>query len=413
MATVSRQPFAPLDGTRLQTLTSLKNRQNAASTASPVKRKASDVVEDNDAENVDPVIFAKRVKGSSDTSFPAKDFIKPATFLLTKSASTSNIASNAVSTPKLAVPRPRSVLNPKSPAARLNTGIVKSSTLSAPAGRSPTRGKRAGLLSSRRRTAGPYSRIDPPSFGLSSSSSGAPFSLDAALKGTIPSYTSRDASATPAAPTSSIAPVSSTRSSDFPSLHEADLKSSWFFEIHEDTADQEMTNLLQHSTCTLDISSDEESERRQQRERAEGKENVPPMDDVSQTARPRAARLAADADDMFVEKERSPLGEMDVKSYFADGCDETSVVIIPGDDEEEQQPVKTDFEPVPEIKIDASAVPGPVVEDGAKSIDELMQKSDEPAPSAALLQPIEGTGESFEVWESSSAKDETEAVPSC
>ena len=207
--------------------------------------------------------------------------------------------------------------------------------------------------------------------------------------------------------------MTSSRSSDFPSLLEADLKSSWFFEIHEDTADQEMTNLLQHSTCTLDISSDEESERRQQRERAEGKENVPPIDDVSQTARPRAARLAADADDMFVEKERSPLGEMDVKSYFADGCDESSVVIIPGDDEEEQQPVKTDFESVPEIKIDASAVPGPVVADGTKSIDELMQKADEPAPAAALLQPIEGTGESFEVWESSSAKDETEAVSSC
>lgn len=373
------------------------------------------MVEDNDAENVDPIMFTKRVKGSSDTSFPAKDFVKPATFLLTKSASTSNIASNTVSTPKLAVPRPRSVLHPKSPAARLNTGgIVKSSPLSAPAGRSPTRGKRAGLLSSRRRTAGPYSRIDPPSFGLgASSSSGAPFSLDAALKGTIPSYTSRDASAAPAAPASSIAPVTSSRSSDFPSLLEADLKSSWFFEIHEDTADQEMTNLLQHSTCTLDISSDEESERRQQRERAEGKENVPPIDDVSQTARPRAARLAADADDMFVEKERSPLGEMDVKSYFADGCDESSVVIIPGDDEEEQQPVKTDFESVPEIKIDASAVPGPVVADGTKSIDELMQKADEPAPAAALLQPIEGTGESFEVWESSSAKDETEAVSSC
>lgn len=30
MATISRQPFAPLDGARLQSLTSLKNRQNGA-----------------------------------------------------------------------------------------------------------------------------------------------------------------------------------------------------------------------------------------------------------------------------------------------------------------------------------------------------------------------------------------------
>ncbi|KAK8066889.1 hypothetical protein PG997_013636 [Apiospora hydei] len=392
MATLSRQPFAPLDGTRLQTLTSLKNRQNG-------KRKAADVIEDNDTENVDPILFSKRVKGSSDSSLLPKDFIKPATFLLTKSASTSKIAS----TPKAAAPRPRSVLNPKSPASRVNTGIAKSSPLSAPAGRSPTRGKRSGLLSSRRRTAASVSvhrRRLPPS-------------LDAALKGTIPSYKSRQASATPAASEPSIAPVSSTRSSNFPSLHEADLKTSWFFEIHEDTAEQEMTNLLQHSTCTLDISSDEESARRQQRERAEGKENVPPMDDVSQTARPRAARLAADADDMFVEKERSPLGEMDVKSYFPEGCDETSVIIIPGDEEEEQQPVNKDLESVPEIKVGEGAVPKPVVEDGAKSIDELLRKSDEPAPSAALLEPIEGTGESFEVWESSSAKDENEAASSC
>lgn len=31
MATLARQPFAPLDGARLQTLTSLKNRQNGMS----------------------------------------------------------------------------------------------------------------------------------------------------------------------------------------------------------------------------------------------------------------------------------------------------------------------------------------------------------------------------------------------
>ncbi|KAM6518834.1 hypothetical protein FSOLCH5_007597 [Fusarium solani] len=56
------------------------------------------------------------------------------------------------------------------------------------------------------------------------------------------------------------------------------MKASWFFEIHEDTPEQEMTNLLQHSTCVLDISSDEESERKRSRDRAEGrdKENIPP-----------------------------------------------------------------------------------------------------------------------------------------
>ncbi|KAI0123433.1 hypothetical protein BJ170DRAFT_599398 [Xylariales sp. AK1849] len=405
MATITRQPFAPIDGSRLQTLTSLKNRQNAISAPSPVKRKASDVDTD-DFENVDPVLFAKRSKGT-DSFYPTKEFIKPSAFVLTKSASTNNIASP----PKaVALPRPRSLLQPKSPAAKLNTGIAKLAPLSVPAGRSPTRGKRSGILSSRRRTAGPYTRIDPPVFGLgaASTSSPAPFSLDAALKGTIPSYASRNVS-------SSI-PRTSSRSAGLSDLHEPDSKSSWFFDIHEDTPEQEMTNLLQHSTCVLDISSDEESETRQARERVEGKENVPPVDDVSQTSRPRATWLAGNMDDMIIEKERNPLGEMNVRDYYAEGCDEASVIIIPGDEDEEQQLAKTEFEFAPEIKLAQvveAAAPEPVSEDGAKTVDELMQKVEEPAPGAALLEPIQGTGDSFEVWESGSAKDETEVAVEC
>lgn len=407
MAAVTRQPFAPIEGPRLQNLTSLKNRQNAVAIASPVKRKASDIDTD-DSENVDPVLFSKRSKGSSSDGFyPAKDFIKPASFILTKSASLSTIT--VTTSPKVATPRPRTLLNPKSPAARLNTGIVKSSPLSAPAGRSPTRGKRAGLLSSRRRTAGPYTRVDPPRFSLGSlsSSSAAPFSLDAALKGTIPSYTGRNASPK----------ESSSRSSGLDDLHGSSNKSDWFFDIHEDTPEQEMTNLLQHSTCVLDISSDEESETRLLRERAEGKENVPPVDDVSQTSRPRTAR-AVDADEMIFEKERNPLGEMNVRDFYAEGCDESSIIIVPGDDDEE---AKTEYEfaadapaEEPAIAMPVSGEPSLVVaEDGTKTLDELMLKTEESAPTAAVLQPIEGTGESFEVWESGSAQDETEAVVAC
>ncbi|KAI0377948.1 hypothetical protein F5Y04DRAFT_263110 [Hypomontagnella monticulosa] len=396
MATIARQPFAPLDGARLQTLTSLKNRQNALTTSSPVKRKASDSLDSDDFENVDPLFFSKRSKGSDN----AKDsFIKPSSFILTKSASTGNI--NVVSHPKAAAPRPRSVLNPKSPVSRLNTSIAKSTPLSAPAGRSPTRGKKTGILSSRRRTGGAF-RVDPPSFGLSSASP-APFSLDAALKGTIPSYANRNGS--------SVSKSSSSSSMDLNGLHGGGMKSSWFFDIHEDTPEQEMTNLLQHGTCVLDISSDEESETRRQRERAEGKENVPPVDDVSQTSRPRATRPTAD-DEMVFEKERNPLGEMDVREYYSEGCDENSVIIIPGDEEDEQpqQLTQGDFEFAPALNPDESEVPQSAAEDGLKTIDELMEKTDEPAPGAAVLEPMEGTGESFEVWESGSAKDEAETV---
>jgi hypothetical protein len=365
-------------------------------------------VETDDFENVDPVLSAKRSK-ASDNFFPAKDLaknFKPSPTFLFKSASTGSVVSPA----KAATPRPRSLLHPKFPAAKLNTSIAKSSPLSAPAGRSPTRGKRCGILSARRRTAGSYSRVDPPIFGLgaSVSSSPAPFSLDAALKGTIPSYGSRNA-----ATTSQSTPAS--RNSSLSDLGDADMKSSWFFDIHEDTPEQEMTNMLQHSTCVLDISSDEESESRRQRERVEGKENVPPVDDVSQTSRPRTARAEAGADDMIVEKERNPLGEMDVRDYYAEGCDETSVIIVPGDEGEEHQATKHEFSFNPELKLEekTTSLPEPAAEDGSKTVEELMQQPEEPAPSAAVLEPIEGTGESFEVWESRSSKDEAETPVVC
>lgn len=390
MTSVIRQPFAPLDGARLQNLTSLKNRQNAISNA-PVKRKASEV-EVDDSENVDPALFAKRSKGAgAENDFKA--FFKPSKFVLTKATSTPSLPSAKDvlgDLPLKAQPSKRQIIQPKSPAARLNASLSLSS-LTAPAGRSPTRGsKRIGILS-RRRT----QRVDPPAFGLSSS---VPFSLDAALKGTIPSYSG------------------SFRSAASSNLLEPSMKSDWFFDIHEDTPEQEMTNLLQHSTCTLDISSDEESEQRARREQAEGrdKENIPPADDVSQTtSAARAARAAGVFDDMIIDKHRGPLSDLNVEDYYAEGCDSTSVIIVPGDDEEAEtvideaeQPLR-DSEPAETVPVfEESATSVADVE--AISVDHLMGR-DEPAVKAAILQPIEGTGESFELWESGSFRDENEA----
>ncbi|KAM5344705.1 hypothetical protein ACJ41O_010567 [Fusarium nematophilum] len=358
MAAVTRQPFAPLDGSRLQTLTSLKNRQNAVAPTAG-KRKA-ELIDTDDSENVDPSLFAKRSKGSSASS---KDILKPSAFSA------------------------RRTLQPRSPAARLNTNITKSSPIYAPAGRSPTRSKRSGIASSRRRTAGPYTRVDPPALGLGSA---APFSLDAALKGTIPGY----GSSKPALKES------------LSSLHEEDMKASWFFEIHEDTAEQEMTNLLQHSTCTLDISSDEESQRKANRDRAEGrdKENVPPPDDVSQTSSRRAVR--ANADDMVVEKERVALGEMNTADFYAEGCDESSVIIVPADDDEEPQQEEPAVAKGLAFTPDLNKTLDPSTED----IDALMAKPTEGSSKAAVLEPIEGTGESFELWESGSATEDAEPI---
>ncbi|KAI8661202.1 hypothetical protein NCS55_00989800 [Fusarium keratoplasticum] len=377
MAAVTRQPFAPLDGARLQNLTSLKNRQNALPPTAG-KRKA-ELIDTDDSENIDPSVFAKRSKASS------KDMLKPSAFVL-KAAP---IPAPSALPDRLTSPtKSRRTLQPKSPASRLSTGsITKSSPLYAPAGRSPTRTKRSGLASSRRRALGPYTRVDPPSFSLGSA---APFSLDAALKGTIPGYGSSKPA--PKEPLSA--------------LGEGEMKASWFFEIHEDTPEQEMTNLLQHSTCVLDISSDEESERKRSRDRAEGrdKENIPPADDVSQTSSRRSARVSAD--DMVVEKERVALGEMNTADFYAEGCDETSVIIVPADEDEVPEPevsnMAKDFVYAPEEK----------AEEPTEEIETLMAKPTEGSSKAAVLEPIEGTGESFELWESGSSKDEAEPATS-
>ncbi|GAB0133695.1 hypothetical protein EsDP_00002095 [Epichloe bromicola] len=399
MASVSRQPFAPLDGSRLHSLMSLKNRQNAFTPQSNTKRKA-ELLDMDDFENVDPSLSAKRPKGAA-SGTPTMDMLKkPSSFVLTKATVTPSANVRALVSPIKASTAPRRTLHPKSPINKLSTNVTKSSPMSAPAGRSPTRGKRSGILSNRRRTAGPYTRVDPPSFALDSA---APFSLDAALKGTIPSYGSR--------PRSNALSKGSSISSF---LAEPDMRASWFFDIHEDTPEQEMTNLLQHSTCVLDISSDEESEQKARRENAEGrdKENVPPSDDVSQTPARRSARAAA-PDAMAVDKERIALGEMNTADFFAAGCDETSVIIVPGDDDE--QPAEPLIESV--AKPFAVVEKAPVADDDQstpqlknvetlKVIDQLMAKSETPSRAAAL-QPMEGTGESFDLWESGSAKDDT------
>lgn len=380
----------------------------AAFSSGSGKRKAESIDTD-DSENVDPIIFSKRSKGAD--SFFSNDCFKPSSFVLTKAAAPSVPKPSPTSSypsltrPKNAgVSKPRSIIKPRSPVSKLNTALTAAAPLSAPAGRSPTRGsKRVGILSNknRRRTASPFTRVDPPAFGLGA---GAPFSLDAALKGTVSSYASRSAVA--AAPSSSL----------LSSLYGAELDGSLNFEIHEDTPEQEMTNLLQHSTCVLDISSDEESEQKRRRETAEGrdKENIPPVDDISQTTSSSTRRRDLDGDDMVFEKTRGPLSEMNVADYYAAGCDSRSVIIVPGDDDEAETVHGGDEYQEPEFNVAGDVIPklsrASRVSETEASIDELMGKRNDPAPQAALLQPIEGTGESFELWESNSAKDEAEPI---
>lgn len=121
---------------------------------------------------------------------------------------------------------------------------------------------------------------------------------------------------------------------------------SWFFEIHEDTPEQEAANLMTHSATVLDISSDDDAETRAKNEElSRGKENIPPpdfalaqprtasanaVDDGEETEieepvkRPRLRKITQDA----MDEDRKPLGDLLPNEFYADGCDASSYVTV-------------------------------------------------------------------------------------
>lgn len=227
-----------------------------------------------------------------------------------------------------------------------------------------------------------------------------------------------------------------------------------------------MTNLMEHSTCTLDISSDEETEARRRDER--GKENVPPLDDVSQTqarlpasssmsydciadakARTRSLRRRKEIEEGAIEIDRSPLGDLEAEEFYAEGCTSSDVILVadeeiepesdeqlPRSDESYEADAPSQFEPIETAQEIIDVEPLDNLSEGfpcdlsedipctfdfslpteewtveLKAVDELMTKSDSDAPAQAkLFEPLEKAEEGFEVWESGSARGEDELV---
>ena len=121
----------------------------------------------------------------------------------------------------------------------------------------------------------------------------------------------------------------------------------WFFEIHEDTPEQEAANLMEHSASVLDISSDDDVTTKQRNEEQErGKENIPPPDFLlsqprmrsvvdaeldepeakieEPVKRPRLRKLVQDA----MDEDRRPLGDLVPSEFYAEGCDASSYVTV-------------------------------------------------------------------------------------
>ena len=212
---------------------------------------------------------------------------------------------------------------------------LPSGTSSAPAGRSPKQ-KRVGLLSKKRSSLSPFKRIEPPLLGARKAGHGGlPLSIDAALNGTLsknkePAVTQNITTAPLPAP---------VPTSDALTIEES-LPKSWFFEIHEDTPEEEAANLMEHSTGILDISSDDEAGP-SKRDHDRGKENIPPLDhDLNANAQGENVQLStkqrlrlADPDAMKDEgDERSPLSPLPTEDFYGKGLDAKSVEIVKPDE---------------------------------------------------------------------------------
>ena len=185
--------------------------------------------------------------------------------------------------------------------------------LPAPAGRSP-KSKRAGILSRHRVSASPFARVDPPSFGSNKTGHGLSFSIDAALAGTVPAHKLRK-------PAQKKDPASETVLDGMPK--------GWMFDIHTDSKDEEASNLMEHSTCTLDISDDETSKSKMFDE--ENKENVPPQPGMNAPITHAVAAMHASRKHMMTDEPRAPLGDLEASDYYAPGCDASSYITIPWD----------------------------------------------------------------------------------
>lgn len=180
---------------------------------------------------------------------------------------------------------------------------------------------------------------------------------------------------------------------------------SWFFEIHEDTLEQEAANLMEHSASVLDISSDDDAvTRRRDEEREKGKENIPPPEhlvglpagngstaatslqqDAQLLAKATAttsarAKRAAHPDAML--EDRQALGELAPEDFYAAGSEPSSNVAVAGEATSSLKPsaLSKEFDfavPSPKGKLEAARREKSTVEDVNAQSKEIFICEDE------------------------------------
>ncbi|GLA38021.1 hypothetical protein AnigIFM63309_005017 [Aspergillus niger] len=345
--TTMRQPFASLDAPRMRSLLktrmNMKNKQDGA-ILSGKRQPLSDV----DSENIDPTTFkqsTKRKRGADDDDLePAKEPCKP---FKTSRMVLTTVKSTTVTPRKPTTPTKPTVSTPKS-APNLR-----------PAGRSPP--PKSCKPFSRRST---IAKSRPES--VNRKSVHRPFSLATALSGA-----KAKSQPTPKAP------------------------ASWSFDIHVDTEQEEMTNLMQHSTCVLDISDQEGKVETSGR----GKENVPPAElgiDLPRS-RQQESPAAAARKSVMLEESREPLGDLNAADYYGDDCHAFSYAVV-YDDETEENAKKAPSVPRSNPNITRSKL------SNVSSVSSLLEATTPVKPTAeAEVEPSEAA---IEIWESESAAEE-------
>jgi hypothetical protein len=389
-ATPARHPFSFLDGSKLRSLQSVKNRQNgrlatpdppsaekltqrsAFSTPSAPSLKRRHASPDNsDSENVDPNVL-KSLNKRKRTDFE-------------DDVTTSKFARYSLTTIPSAKTHP---LAPSTLTPQLDTRkVVAPTSAPAAAGRSPTRSKHQGHLS-RKRLAPP--RLSTKSLHLS---------IATALNETLPP----------------------PRSKKIRTIEESTPK-SWFFDIHEETEEQQEYTVnewtMTQSATVLDISDDETKVK----DRADrGKENVPPsgvpVPSVTTSHLSTSRNVLTSRKDMMTDEPRTPLGDLNVADYYPEGLDASSVVLVQDDVMEPERESSINpavaLEMPNDFTFEVDTVATPEGFSNAVDLGSLLASSvplvdsyngGETDDKSAAVQELAD----IEIWESESAKDERE-----
>ena len=308
------------------------------------------IFEDHDSENIDPSTLDTFSKSSIkspntlDSDPSSMNSLRAAHFVLSKATSSLPRNTSKSLAPVAGVKRKASTIDQGQLSLPLSERPIKAlraspkPTTTAPAGRSPVKSKGIGILSRRKVSAKPFTRVDPPSFGAKN---GLPFSIDAAISGTLSDNKPKQPKV--------VAALLDSISSGGP------------FEIYEDTEDQHegilmehKSNLMDYSCSILDISDDES---RAAAKDDRGKENVPPLEDLNTSIR----SIPTSRNDMMSDDSRAPLSDLNASDYYAPECDASSFFIVPdegsvdSDKDESNLPDKeaaavTPIEEIPELE---------------------------------------------------------------